>query len=490
MEGVWKFFIFASLVTGLFLLGFIYADVHTVKTSVSSTGGPAASTELAQAVNCSYGSAPGGFKTAFSYFIQTDTYAWNLTKSSVTQLATIPAGECIFLPPFEVGAVRMLATRTFRVIINGTIQMKNEGNLPTVGLNIVDTVRVLSGCTTGIFSTIVQRFPVDVSSHPILAPGETWQYPYVLDTNLIPGYNSSCRYRNDARVNVSNHLDCLPGCNVSRPGHAICIGYAVGLGCPGPEPCPWGPLTIRDVTPRGLVVATINENAIISDVGGCAPGFNCTTMATPDDVCLIANTSFAACTFMTQVCNVNASCDSNLTLADYAQLVTVDEEAPLVVTSNTVQSPVYTGVCALGCTLSIGYWKTHAGFTGNNADRVTQYLPLTLGCPPPQYAKGANVTSAVQSTAILTFNALAGGASNGLNKLAAQLLAAKLNVANGAQLAAVTVQMNSADTLLCQYGFNAGSWSSLSGNDRTSINEATAVLDAYNNGQAGVPHCQ
>jgi hypothetical protein len=37
--------------------------------------------------------------------------------------------------------------------------------------------------------------------------------------------------------------------------------------------------------------------------------------------------------------------------------------------------------CAGGCTLTIGYWKTHAGGVGHNADKVTALLPITLGTP-------------------------------------------------------------------------------------------------------------
>ena len=473
-------FAFAGMVTALVLLGLIYSDVHAIKTADPPT--PASETELTQATNCSgIGTTLSASKTAATFEIQTDTYTWNVTKSSVTQLTTIPLGQCAFLPPFEVDAVRVLSSRTFRTIINGTITVTNGGAVATAGLSITDMLQVQSGCTSGGFVNFFASV-VDVTSHPVLQPGETWNYYYELDTALMTGYDPACHYRNAVFVTITNHAGWLPGC----PGQ-----------CPGPAVCPFGPNPKADVVPsEGITLIEINEEAAIHDYVACPPGFTCTSAPSGDiliptqDVCTF-NDPFALCTLLIQVCNVNASCDTNLTIADYVQLVTQNEATPLIVTSNTVLSPVYTGACAVGCTLTIGYWKTHAGFTGNNADRVTQYLPILLGCPPPQYAKGANVTSASQSTGILTFNALLGGASDGLNKLAAQLLGAKLNVANGATAPpAVASLMASANALLCQYGFNAGAWSSLGSAVRSSINQAASALDNYNNGLSGVPHCQ
>jgi hypothetical protein len=69
-------------------------------------------------------------------------------------------------------------------------------------------------------------------------------------------------------------------------------------------------------------------------------------------------------------------------------------------------------------TLTIGYWKTHAGFTGNNPDNVTKYLPIWLG--KSTGTKSVQVTNASQAVSILQMN---GTASNGINKLYAQLLA-------------------------------------------------------------------
>ena len=84
-----------------------------------------------------------------------------------------------------------------------------------------------------------------------------------------------------------------------------------------------------------------------------------------------------------------------------------------------------------GCTRTIGYWKTHAGF-GPQADVVSALLPLWLGTAAG--AKSINVTTAAQAVSLLKIGAGSNGvkdASNGINKLYAQLLGAKLNGAAG-----------------------------------------------------------
>lgn len=279
--------------------------------------------------------------------------------------------------------------------------------------------------------------------------------------------------------------------------------------CPGPELCPYGPgyglggvsayLGGFPLTPTSLT--EINEKAQIADNSITGAGLTCTQMpggniVIPDpDLCVAPTPNDMNCTLFADCCNTAMTCDTYSTYKDFVQLSVVDETAQLSRYSNHAGPiEVYSGTCPqTGCTLSIGYWKTHAGYTGKNADRITQYLPLTIGCPPAQYAKGANVTSATQAVSILSFNALLGGASNGLNKLAGQLLAAKLNILNGAaHSGSFDATVTTANNYLCSYGFNPGSWNSLSNSIKNSINTVKDTLDQYNNGiLAGEPsHCE
>ena len=86
---------------------------------------------------------------------------------------------------------------------------------------------------------------------------------------------------------------------------------------------------------------------------------------------------------------------------------------------------------AAGCTHTIGYWKTHAGF-GPQADVVTALLPIWLGNAAG--AKSINVLTAAKAVSLLSMEGSNGvkASSNGINKLYAQLLGAKLSGADGA----------------------------------------------------------
>lgn len=129
-------------------------------------------------------------------------------------------------------------------------------------------------------------------------------------------------------------------------------------------------------------------------------------------------------------------------------------------------------------TLTIGYWKTHAGFNGNNQDAVTPLLGTGLWLGTAGGDRSVLVTTAEQAVRILSFN---GSASNGINKLYAQLLAAKLNMLNGAyaspQVLSVIAQ---ADAFLATH--DASSWSSLSKKDQQKVLQWMSMLDKYNNG--------
>lgn len=76
--------------------------------------------------------------------------------------------------------------------------MTNGGSVPTQGLSIVDVVQVRTG--SGQFQDHASK-PVDVSSKPVLAAGETKCYPYEVTFAPVDG----AQYRNTARVTITNH---------------------------------------------------------------------------------------------------------------------------------------------------------------------------------------------------------------------------------------------------------------------------------------------
>jgi len=126
---------------------------------------------------------------------------------------------------------------------------------------------------------------------------------------------------------------------------------------------------------------------------------------------------------------------------------------------------VTTSAAAQNCTFTVGYWKNHTG--------VWPVTSLTLG----------SVTyNAADLLSIL--NEPAGG--NGLLILAHQLIAAKLNIANGADPTAVATDIANADALIGSLVPPPVGTDTLS---PASVNAIATDLDNYNNGLLGPGHC-
>jgi hypothetical protein len=174
---------------------------------------------------------------------------------------------------------------------------------------------------------------------------------------------------------------------------------------------------------------------------------------------------------------------------------TVDNTARYVAgdTGATGSSSVSTEVTVVcepppgpACTRTIGYWKTHAGF-GPQADVVTPLLPVTLGTPGG--AKSVTVTTAALAVQLLSMEGTNGvkSASNGINKLYAQLLGAKLNAKSSADTSSVAAVIAAADAFLATH--DTLSWKSLSKAQQAQVNAWMSALDAYNNGLGSADHC-
>jgi hypothetical protein len=140
--------------------------------------------------------------------------------------------------------------------------------------------------------------------------------------------------------------------------------------------------------------------------------------------------------------------------------------------SSSVSIPVT--VTSSGCTLSAGYWKTHP-------DAITPLLPIWLGTP--NGAKSVEVTTSSQAVTILGIP----DASNGIDKLYAQLLAADLSIAKGADLSAVASTISAADAFLATH--DASDWSALSASDKAQVIAWATTLANYNTGLIGPGEC-
>jgi hypothetical protein len=136
-----------------------------------------------------------------------------------------------------------------------------------------------------------------------------------------------------------------------------------------------------------------------------------------------------------------------------------------------------------GCTLTIGFWKTHAGF-GPQDNVVSQYLPIWLG------NAGGTESIAVTDSAIahdILMRNVYGKNSNGITKLYAQMLGAKLNIAAGADDTDVALIIGLADNFLADHYYT--DWDSLDKPTQKVVLGWMSDFDDYNNGITGPGHC-
>jgi hypothetical protein len=150
---------------------------------------------------------------------------------------------------------------------------------------------------------------------------------------------------------------------------------------------------------------------------------------------------------------------------DYAVRVTAKSDGVSGASAPSATLFVTTSAAAQNCTFTVGYWKNHTG-----AWPVTN---LTLGT--------VNYNAA---DLLSILNEPAGG--NGLLILMHQLIAAKLNIANGADGSAVATDIANADALIGSLSPPPIGTDTLS---PASVNAIATDLDNYNNGLLGPGHC-
>jgi len=135
-----------------------------------------------------------------------------------------------------------------------------------------------------------------------------------------------------------------------------------------------------------------------------------------------------------------------------------------------------TGPCGgVGCTYTQGYWKTH-GPVGCNPSSSTNVWPVT------SLQLGTVTYTDLQLCSILNTPA----AGNGLISLAHQLIAAKLNIAHGANPSAVASFIASTDALIGGLVVPPAGSGSLAPAATSALNTA---LTNYNEGAIGPGHC-
>ncbi len=148
-----------------------------------------------------------------------------------------------------------------------------------------------------------------------------------------------------------------------------------------------------------------------------------------------------------------------------------DQEGPIAPAIEGRLTWLHTGICPTTDPKGIGYWKNH---TGRNTDCVTSSLPVMLGMLNGE--KSVTVSDVKQAVSLLKMDK----ASNGIEKLYAQLLTAKLNIANGVNNHGIAETVYAADTFLSTH--NAAAWKDLSKSDQQMVLQWMELLDQFNNG--------
>ncbi len=140
---------------------------------------------------------------------------------------------------------------TDTIYASGSICVTNGGSFATENLVILDELQYKVGA--GQFQTLT-TVAVDLSAKPVLAPGESYCYPYQVAFTPVDG----AVYRNVAHVTITNHAGWMPG----------------GNNCPGPDLCPFGPDPKADFGVPSAPDVLVNDSVDVTDTNGSSWTFD------------------------------------------------------------------------------------------------------------------------------------------------------------------------------------------------------------------------
>ncbi len=175
-------------------------------------------------------------------------FSWDIAKAVSPDTWTLPFGET-GTSQYTITVLKVAASD--EAYVDGQICVTNGGSFPTENLQIVDVVQVKAG--SGAFQDYASA-GIDLSAHPVLAPGESACYPYHVTFSPVAGVT----YRSAAQITITNHAGWIPG----------------GKNCVGPTPCPFGPNPKADFSLPGGPDAVENGTITVSDSDGAAWSFS------------------------------------------------------------------------------------------------------------------------------------------------------------------------------------------------------------------------
>ncbi|HEX8849403.1 MAG TPA: hypothetical protein VF761_07725 [Gemmatimonadaceae bacterium] len=400
-------------------------------------------------------------QTASGFDETVTDYDWTFEKKVEDVLAGVhmlPEGsktETTIIPNdvkwivYDLTATRDQGTTTSATGVRGQVCVANPGPAATQGLAITQIVQSRSGGAP--FQTVASR-AIDVSAKPTLAGGQSYCYPYELPFTPTSG----AEYRTLPRVTIAN----------GDVGAAAPLGFTI----------PAHVQTTRDASAR------IDES-LISACRNIWPGIMCTwgDHGVPELPFIVDKSTTLRITVDLHNFHV---CGESLPFVNAATLTELGPPgaAPEVHTSSAALT-VKTGECAPkpanpGCTLTQGYWKNHPwpvsplfppstldtwdtdhgwAYQGWNFFDTGMRWKTVLGIPPR---------------------------GDAYYILAHQYIAAILNQQNGAYVPDEVRQV-----LVNAYGYFSAAPQVRATYDRNTLTTWATLLDRYNNGQLGVPHC-
>ena len=400
-------------------------------------------------------------KTVNAAWNRTTEYDWTLVKSVNRTSLELDHGETGYLR-YALTATRSIESTSESIEVWGAVTVTNNGPYATEGLKVIDTISM------EIEGVWYELKVLDLTSQKnVLASGETFVYHYSADVtqeiaqalggDLLPNDLSEYGFKNVANAMVTNyaeHLGTEFGMKATEE-FDITTPNAVEIDAEATLTDPFGPL------PDGFEVNGINAGPWNLE-GGDVVYFDVT------------------------VTNKDAECSSTYHLNNTAKLVEKDSGAEHEDDESVV---ITTPECECGgCTRTIGYWKNHAGQgPGNQGDEITPLIQKAGGkiwLGTPDGAKSVEVTTAAHAKTVLDQE----NAKNGINKLYAQMLAAKLNVLAGACSNDITEALAEADAFLATH--NSADWDYLTSAEQQQVLAWKDVFDDYNNGIIGPGHCK
>jgi len=358
------------------------------------------------------------------YWQKNNIYDWTVSKTASPTSTSISSGATATIN-YAIDAKRTLSSTNENKGVSGVLSVTNNGFMATANLMVTDNIQYKVG--DYLYQTQLST-DIDTSAHPVLAAGETYAYPYNIPFTPADGVI----YKNEATV-IAYY-----------PGNAL-------------MPFRLEPAISEFTMPSNLTLNETDTVASVQDSTNCPAGFKCTPLVTS----WILNDS-QSITKSVAVTNVSAVCDQISAIGSYTILAQTD--TGIVKNSSAIVN--INGVCRNDGNYGTGYWAEHSGETSQKDDVVTQYLPIYLG--------NLKVDTATQARDILTTKA-----SNGVDKLKAQLLAAKLNIASGARGMSIIVTVSAADSFLTTT--TSDGWSSLTKIQQQQVLGWMTSLDSYNN---------